>query len=395
MKRCFLVILFALHFVLTVNAQSVKDYIEGTKEKAEYKDKSFYPSVRFDIKSEAFFDSLSHSEGKKESAKPLYLKSNLLLDINFNRYFTIHTDFALEKIKGSSFRASTLNLMKDEGILYGTSLTTKELALQFNVERAKISVGKIAPRFLAGNERWSEFFYDTWYGVSGTFFNEAYILEEKLGVKINVLLVENAVSKVNFEASAFTNDNTNLFKKPLFEKRQISNFLVPEAERRYAGDANNLKSHSLSIWGFLGLSKRDVLSFALAYKEQLSDNGRQAERGYGATLQYTRTFFEDFTISVFGEYARIRNAYAVDKFSERFITGSVSTSFAGFSVGYLMTHYRSSVASLDKKVKFSEYFLGFEVPKTNFGVFIARKSYNLPNDDEISGFGLNLRYRII
>jgi hypothetical protein len=317
--------------------------------------------------------------------------------MNFNRNFAIHTNFALEKTKGNNF--SPFGLLynnKNEGIFYGTSLTTKELSLFFDFDRTKIYLGKIEPKFAGGSERGSDFFYENWYGISGTFLNQGYILDEKIGLLLDVAVIEREDVRIVFQGSVFTNDNTDLYKKPFFEKRQIEFLVTPPGQtKRQAGSA--IINYAVSMQGFVGLSKRDVISFGVGYKNQSSSDSNNdiSEQGFSLTSQYTRTFFDDLTLSLFAENVEIWNAYTLSGFRETYNTIGVSSGFAGIRVGLLQNYYKSKYQNSSNKITLNEYFIGFEVPKTELGFFVSYKQYKMPaNIENISGFGFNIRYRV-
>ena len=181
----------------------------------------------------------------------------------------------------------------------------------------------------------------------------------------------------------------HLYKKPFFEKRQILGFVTPFTDTRVAGDKI---SHALSLQGFVSLTSRDIVSFGIAYKNQASDE-YSTERGFVFDGQYTRTFFNDLTLSLFSEAAFIENAYAIDGVKERFFTNGISSSFAGFKIGAVQNNYRIKIDGTDATLKALEYFIGFEIPKTELGFFINYKQQDV-NSSDYSGFGLNVRYRI-
>jgi hypothetical protein len=371
-------------------AENIKNYINANSSASTKEVKQLYPFVYFDFKGEVFYDRLS-----LEDENPMnffYTQSELLINLNLNRFLTIHTNFGVEKIKGSFFTPSSLvEFDEKEKAFAGTSLTMKELSMRFNFDRILIDVGKISLNFGGGNERWSDYFYDIWYGVGGTFLNQGYALEEKIGFKVNALAVDQSQAKINFEISAFSNDNTVLFKKPFFVKRQIEGFAVPEGNKRNAGSAKSLKSYATSVKGFIGFSQRDILSFNFGYRRQGSEEGA-GEHGASATAQYTIIFFDDLVLSAFGEGVKIWNAYAIDGFSEKYLTASLAAGFAGLKLGIVKNDYTGKLQDFEKKIKFMEYFIGFEVPKTNLGLFLSRKEYK--GNSSFSGFGMNVRYRI-
>lgn len=371
-------------------AENIKNYINTNSSVSAKEVKQLYPFIYFDFKGEVFYDRLT-----LESENPMnffYTQSELLINLNLNKFLTIHTNFGLEKIKGSFFTPSSFDRFEEkQNAFEGTSLTAKELSVRFNFDRISIDVGKMSLNFAGGNERWSDDFYDIWYGIGGTFLNQGYALEEKVGFKINAVAIDQTDAKVTFEIGAFSNDNTVLFKKPFFVKREMEGFTTPEDGKRKAGSAKYLKSYATSIKGFVGFMRRDVLSFNLGYRKQASEDGI-LEQGASATAQYTIIFFDDLAVSAFGEGVKIWNAYAIDGFDEQYITGSLAAGFAGLKFGIVKNDYQSKVRDFKNKIKFTEYFVGFEMPKTNFGIFLARKEYE--GNSALSGFNMNVRYRI-
>jgi hypothetical protein len=385
MKKFFILIFL---FVQSTFASNIKELINQTVSVPPLKDKHLYPHVYFDMKAEVFYNKLSSSNAEIDGQSLLYTKSDLTLDLNTNEYFTIHTQFGLEKIKGFGFAPAAFNVnKKKESIFYGTSLTAKELTARFNFDRVKFDIGKFGPIFGAGSDRGNDFFYENWYGISGTEINEGYALEEKIGAKLNVSIIERNDTKVNFELSAFTNDNSTLYNKPFFVEREIENFTVPLVNKRLAGSANGLKSHSASLQGFYGFADRSILSLGLGYRGQFSSENNVFESGAVLSGGYTKIFFDDLVISSFAEWAKITNAYGLKNFDERYLTGSFSAGFAGVKLGILRNYYRGELGTL----ALNEIFLGFEVPKTELGFFISRKEYSV---QKLSGFAMNIRYRI-
>jgi hypothetical protein len=264
----------------------------------------------------------------------------------------------------------------------------------FNFNKSKIYVGKISPKFGAGSERWSDTFYDTWYGISGTFLNQGYILDEKLGLLFSVDIMSLEDVKIKFQSAFFRNDNSRLYKKPFLKDREIEGLVVPNGfSRREAGSTTALKSHSINVEGFVGLTNRDVVAFSVGYKNQFSDTLDASEKGLSLSTQYTITFLDDLTLSIFGENTTIWNAFAIKDFRENYNTLSLSSSFAGFKFGIVQNYYRGKYQDKANNISLNEYFIGFEVPKTELGFFVARKNYSQKYED-LSGFSINIRYRI-
>ena len=387
------IITFFLGFIFAAfNAfADVKSYVKSNSYVVEEENSKFYPYVYFDSKIEGFYDKLKSDANGANNF--FYTFSYLTIDTRFNKVLGIHTNFSLEPIKGTNFNPSSIDgAFKSESPFYGTSLLTKELSVFFEFQRVKMYLGKIQPRFGAGSERTSDYFYDSWYGISGTLLNQGYQLDEKLGFLVDIELFSRENAKVALQAAFFTNDATELYKKPFFTERQINGFVVPIGNKRLAGDAKNLSSHAVSMQGFFGLSNRDVISFSLGYKKQFSKHDA-AEQGYVGALQYTKTFLDDFNISTFGELGKISNSYAIEGYDERYITYSISGSAAGFVIGALQNRYKADYNNTTKKINLTEYFIGFEVPKTELGFFLSRKEYKV-NGQSLDGFGVNIRYRI-
>lgn len=386
-------ILFALLIISFVanaaNAADVNDYIKDASSKEEDQDKEFQPSVYFRGDFNIFYDRLFSD--KTPSKTFFFTKSDSVIDLNLTEYFTIHTKFDIDKIRGSSLSGGTFNLEK-ESLFYGTSILTKELSLQLNLKKVKINVGKISPSFAAGSERRSDVFYDGWYGVSGTFLNESYRVEEKLGISLTLPIMERENAVLRLETAIFTNDNSILYRRPFFIKRQMLGFTVPYGEKRLAGSSKSLKSHLVSLQGFVGPTSNDVISFNLGFKNQFLENDGKPETGTSAALQYTRTLFDDVRLSGFSEITFISNAYGIEKLKERYMTFSVFGTFSLIKAGYVKNDY-SSYGATKNKVKFSEYFIGFDVPRTEFSFFVSRKFYDTSND-HYSGLGFSIRYRI-
>jgi hypothetical protein len=385
--KIFLIAIFCLNiFTLKIAKANIKSYIETTKSEYQETSKNLYPFVYFDFKTEILFNN-DEILNKEEKRNTLFSESNLILDLNFNQNFAIHTDFEITKIKGETFTpTSLLQEQPSKGIFYGQSLLTKELSALFTFNKAKIYIGKISPRFSAGNERWSEIFYDSWYGISGTFLNKGYALDEKLGIKTNVEIFSSDIAKLEFQGAIFKNDNTALYKKPLMEERDRPNW-----GKRQAGNTVSIKSHSLGFQGFVGLSSRDAISFSIAYRSQFSDDISGSEKGFSTAIQYNKTFFDDLILTIFAENVTIWNAYLLNKetsLKEDYNTISLSLSFAGFRVGGLQNYYKGLA-----RIRLTEYFIGFEVPKTNLAFFVSKRDYRLP-EKNISGLGFNIRYRI-
>ena len=382
-KLLFLLIIF------TTNAFSapIKEYITSNYSLSEEKNKKLYPFVYFDLKSDTFYQKVK-SKNDDNSNQYFYTRSDLNINLNLNENFSINSAFKAHKVKGfEAFNLTNTN----ERAFYGTAITVQDLNLSFNFDRVKIYLGKFDAKFGAGSERWSDYFFDSWYGINGTAFNQKYTLQEKIGIKIDALLNESESSKVNVEISAFANDNTILFRKPFSFEREIPGFFAPSGEQRLAGGTSSVSSFSLSLQGYTqGLRARDVISFNLGFKKQASEN-KTNELGYTFATQYTAIFFNDFTMTSFLEYAKIKNAYALQDFNETFLTGSFALGFAGLKFGVLKNYYKMNFLEKQNE-NYYEYFAGFEVPKTNFGVFIAKNNYK--STENYSGFTLNIRFRI-
>lgn len=382
-------------------AADINDYLGSNYHISSIESKLVYPYIYFIGRTEVFYDKMFPVE-QGDKTNFLYTKTDLLTDLNLNAHFTIHTNFSLEKIKGSNFAGGAFSLFPGENPFYGTSLITRELAGQFKYERTLIRLGKIAPLFAAGSDRENEMFYEGWYGISGTFLNESYRLEEKLGIEVNMSLFEEENSKIKLQAAAFTNDNTNLFKKPFLARREIIGFIVPDVttafpdmpRKRMAGSAHNLKSHSIALQGFTSLNSRDALSFSFGYRSQYASLSYPSEKGYGISVQYIKVLFNDLILGIFGEGATVRNAYSIPNFHEYYLTGGAALSFAGFKGGYVRNNYQNNF--FNKKVAFIEYFLGFEFPGSGVAIFLAKKQYKFASElnPGFSGFGINIRFKI-
>ncbi len=393
MQKLIFIILSLGMFANVFAANDVKSYLErNTKyDDSNPENSKFYPFIYFDLKTEALYQDIGDKSFFNVNAE-------LLTDIHLNDYFGLHTNFGLEKIRGNQFTPISLQHSdKKESFLYGTSLTAKELSVMFNFNQTKFYLGKIAPKFGAGSERWSDFFYSNWYGISGTFLNKGYALEDKLGILLDVAVVDRENLRIQFQASIFTNDDTKLYKEPFFVEREISGAFAPVGQTtRWAGSAKNIfQSQSASVQGFLGLTPRDLVSFSAGFKNQASASkyGNIDETGLSLSGQYTRILLDDLKASIFLEYVNIWDAYSIKGYSEKYFTGGLSASFAGVVVGAVYNNYRSSLNSADTTVTMLEYFIGFEVPKTELAFFLSQKSYDLPSGDK-KGFAVNMKYRI-
>jgi hypothetical protein len=393
MQKLIFIILSVGVFANVFAENDVKSYLGRNTQynDSQPENSKFYPFIYFDLKTEALYQDIGNNNF-------FSINTELLTDLHWNDYFGFHTNFGLEKIRGNQFTPiSFQHSDKKESFLYGTSLTAKELSVMFNFNHTKFYLGKIAPKFGAGSERWSDFFYSNWYGISGTFLNKGYTLEDKLGILLDVAVVERENLRIQFQASIFTNDDTKLYKEPFFVEREIAGALVPVGQTtRWAGSEKNiLQSQSASVQGFVGVTSRDIISFAVGFKNQASalKYSNATETGFSISGQYTKILLDDLKLSIFLEHVNIWDAYSIKGYSENYFTGGLSASFGGVVVGTVYNNYSSSLNKLDKKIKMLEYFIGFEVPKTELAFFLSQKSYNLPSGNK-KGFAVNMKYRI-
>jgi hypothetical protein len=381
--------LFAFCFIFQSQAkQGIQDYLSQniTQYQQSPKLDKLFPFNEIKFNSDIFIDSF-------QSKSLIYTQSALDINLNFSTIFGLHSKFGLEKIKGTTFYPLNLeyhDINYENKLFYGHSLTAKEFSLFFDFNNTRFYLGKITPHFGVGSERVSEIFYQSWYGISGTFLNQGYALNDKFGLIVDVDAINFDYLKIKFQASLFANDSSTLYSKPFFINREIEDSVTLNGQKKRWPGSDSIKSHALSLQGFFAFTQNDILSFNFGYKNQFSKFNGINEVGLTGALQYNKILFNDIIITLFGEYTQILDSYSVSSFDEVYRTLSLSSSFKGIKIGILQNYYHSNNSST---ITLLEYFIGFQVPETKLSFTIARKQYKNFNQNN-SGFGFNMNYQI-
>jgi hypothetical protein len=283
---------------------------------------------------------------------------------------------------------------------HGASL--QEAYLTFKQKYVNFSVGKFNPIFLSGYNRYSSFFDNDWYGVYGTFINRGYQMTDKLGLNLEINIIDTIRHKVFIRGYLFKNDESNLFTNPSITSTTISGFLTPQMtgypSQRVAGENSGLKSNVISVEGSLTSKDYGILRYNMSYRRQSVNDARSNaftdETGYGTSLQYVQRFFNSVKILGFTEYAKIQNAAGIRDFDENYITAAISGSIIGWHAGYILNIYDSTGSSNGFYLRSQESNIGYEFDSYNLGIYLAKRSLVNNTGGESDTLGASVRYII-
>lgn len=236
----------------------------------------------------------SQKSGVSPNNAFVYVEPNLSL--NFNKNWSIKTDWRLQPNNILTTRNSTYPeryrtfLQSNRGLNLGNEgLIVEELKLHFENEDMRFFVGKFDPTFGTAYKKTKRI------GVFTSQFTEDYNLREKIGAGITALLESSDIS-----VNSFFNDTTGLSRSALDDRGRASR------NDPVAGNTGTLSSYSVSMNGedFFGVENWFYNAGYRSLGVDKVDN-RRREKGYVFGSEYLYKIGEETSLIPFVEIAKI------------------------------------------------------------------------------------------
>lgn len=378
----------------------------------------YYPFVDYISRNEMIYEDISYSARPNFTNPRVYAVNDSQIRFNVNKYISLNSRFILKPVSGGFFSPYGSIDNKDGTDEYGhfgrEAITTDELSMVINQNRTTITIGKFAPKFGVGHDRYNPVFNNNWYGIWGTFLNDGYDSREKMGIKANIEAIKRKDFTLNIHAAAFRNDNSSLFNNTVFAKRQVSGFLTHSAlqpllsDNRIAGSGSGIKSNAVTIEGIKEGFFDGTLAFNFGHRRQFSSNDFDksllvspfdVEDSIVYAGQYMRRISHDLKANIFGEYVNTQNALGVKNFNEKYQTIGANLNFVGWSISYIVNQYDGtgtnlplSIGNISSRVKATELSVGYEFSQINTQILFGQRKMTINDQSSISVTGVSLRY---
>jgi hypothetical protein len=290
----------------------------------------------------------------------LWTSTNIDIDFNFNKYFSLATVTSLSNRYNGFTRPHALREYVNGGPAVGTlfdnhGLTSRTLALSVHNENTELMVGKIRPNVAIGNDVNASLFNNDWHGLYGMMMNGGYTNSNKIGLQLHADVQMFRNSKQQFDIALFKNDTTNM-NDSIFANSRTFGYSMPKElgsvlNKRIAGDTNLPASFSVFFINKATLPNGNNLNYSLTFRRQAVDKTSASfvkdESTYITSAQYEKQT-EMSTVGVFGEVAVIQNAYGIASLKEYYLTTSAYFSFDHFTTAFVYNLYKmTGVQSLN------------------------------------------------
>lgn len=257
-----------------------------------------FPNVSGSILMQLEVDRVLSSKKQGVEQNNAYIYSEPKLSLNFNRNWSVKTEWRLQQNDVLTTRDDTnperyRTFMSDNrSIGFGeTGLLIEQLKVNFQNEDMEFSAGKFDPTFGTAHNKAKRI------GVFTSQFTEDYNLREKIGANLSAIL-EN--SKITI--SSFFNDTTDLSKSALSDRGRA------QRSDKVAGNTGTLSSYTISMEGHNPFGIKNW-NYNFGYRNLSVDNspGRAAEKGYVVGSEYLYKAGSDTYLIPFIEIVKISN----------------------------------------------------------------------------------------
>ncbi len=257
-----------------------------------------FPNISGNILFQTQVDRIASSNKSGISANNAFIYIEPNISLNFNKNWSIKTDWRIQPNNVLTTRNSTYPeryrtfLSQNRGLgLQDTGLLVEELKLQFENDDMKFSVGKFDPTFGTAYNKAKRI------GVFTSQFTEDYNLREKIGASLTAVLESNKIT-----INTFFNDTTGLSQSVLNNRTRANR------NDGVAGNTGTLSSYSIALDGenFFGV---DDWFYNAGYRSLGVDNisGRKREEGYVFGSEYSYKVGYQTSIVPFFEISKINN----------------------------------------------------------------------------------------
>lgn len=257
-----------------------------------------YPNVNGSVLFQVAGDRVLSSQKTGVPANNAFVYVETNMGINFNRNWSVRTDWRLQPNKTLTTRdpvyPERYRTFFSSNRGYNTSdmgLIVEELKLQFENDDMKFVAGKFDPTFGTAHNKSKRI------GVFTSQFTEDYNLREKLGAGVTALLED---SKLSF--NTFFNDTTGL------SQSAINNRGRADRSNGLAGNTGTLSSYSIAMDGG-NLFGYENWFYNVGYRSLGVDkmDNRAREKGYVLGSEYLYKIGSQSSLIPFIELVKINN----------------------------------------------------------------------------------------
>jgi len=257
-----------------------------------------YPNVSGSVLMQLEVDRVISTKKQGISPNNSYVYSEPKLSLNFNRNWSLRTEWRLQQNNQLTTRNDEKPeryrtfLSNDRGVGLGnTGLIVEQLKVHFANEDMEFSAGKFDPTFGTAHNKAKRL------GVFTSQFTEDYNLREKIGANLTALLESSKIS-----INGFFNDSTDLSKSALSNRGRA------KRQDGVAGNTGTLSSYSISMEGHDPFGIKNW-NYNIGYRTLGVDNiaNRTAEKGYVVGSEYLYKAGSSTYIIPFIEIVKMRN----------------------------------------------------------------------------------------
>ncbi len=312
-----------------------------------------FPNVSGNVLFQAAVDRVMSTQQSGVSPNNAYVYVEPNISLNFNKNWSLKTDWRLQPNNILTTRDSTYPeryrtfFQADRGLKpQDEGLLVEELKLDFKNEDMNFFVGKFDPTFGTAYRKSKRI------GVFTSQFAEDYNLREKIGGGISALL-EN--SKVTF--NTFFNDTTGMSRSALDSRSRASR------SNGIAGNTGTLSSYSASMEGE-NLFAVENLFYNVGYRSLGVDrlDNRRREKGYVFGSEYVHEISLSTSIIPFIEIVKIDDFTGEKNRNATYTTIALMGKYSSWigSVSHLSRNIRQSQRSSNMSDRQLQLSVGYK-----------------------------------
>jgi len=304
-----------------------------------------FPNVSGNVLMQMQVDRVLSTEEKGVSANNAFVYIEPNISLNFNKNWSVKTDWRLQPNNVLTTRDSTYPeryrtfLSSNRGLnnVDNTGLLVEELKLHFQNEDMKFFVGKFDPTFGTAYNKAKRI------GVFTSQFTEDYNLREKLGGGITALLED---SKVTF--NSFFNDTTGLSSSAFNNRGRASR------KDGVAGNTGTLSSYSVALDGenLFGVKNWFYNAGYRSLGVDKVDPSRAREKGYVLGSEYLHKVGMNTSVIPFVEVVRIDNFTGAKNRNAEYTTLALIGKYSSWTAS--ISHLRRNIKQTDSIPKVSD-----------------------------------------
>jgi hypothetical protein len=309
-----------------------------------------FPNISGEILYQVQADRVITTNKSNVSANNAFIYIEPNISLNFNKNWSIKTDWRLQPNDVLTTRDSQhperyrTFLQTDRGFKpQNTGLLLEELKLNFENDDLRFILGKFDPTFGTAYKKAKRI------GVFTSQFTEDYNLREKIGGGVTAFLED-----IKITANTFFNDTTNLSQSALNQRGKAN------SSKGVAGNNKNFSSYSLALEGenLLGF---EGWTYNAGYRKLGVDKSvanRGNERGYFLGSEYAYKTGLQSSLIPFFEVAKIDNFTGAKNRNALYTTAALTGKYSNWnaSVSHLTRNIKKSqeiAKSSDRQLQFS------------------------------------------